>query len=63
MLTGDSVLTCTATVMEGASSTCGGGRTQDVEGAGALPTVTEAMAHLSPHVSLAHLHYLPKLLY
>ena len=32
-------------------------------GAGALLVVTEAMAHLFPHVSLAHLHYLPKLLY
>ena len=49
--------------LEGASSTCGGGRTQNVEGAGALLVVTKAMAYLSPHVSRGHLHYLPKLLY
>ena len=49
--------------LEGASSTCGGGWTQNVEGAGALLVVTKAMAYLFPHVSLWHLHYLPKLLY
>ena len=49
--------------LEGASSTCGGGRTQNVEGAGALLVVTKAMAYLFPHVSRGHLHYLPKLLY
>ena len=54
---------CTATVLEGVSSKCGGGRTQNMEGAGVLLVVTKAMAYLFPRVSLGHLHYLPKLLY
>ena len=49
--------------MVGASSTCGGGWTQNVAGAGTLLVVTNAVAYLFPHVSLGHLHYLPKLLY
>ena len=49
--------------LEGASRACGGGRTHNMEGAGALLIVTKAMAYLSPHVSLGHLCYLPKPLY